>query len=258
MAARSTWTQSQLTLVHGSGQESDSGPAGEENVIFSSRFLCVKLERVSSADPEVRSSLVSVDVLALCFDRRSRKVSLGVARRGWEPFQAQLALPGVLLGRGERLNVAAVRALTGKLGTRIDVVIGVGQVVTFDEPNRDPRGPTLSVAMWAVVGETAGSASWVGLDEVPSLAFDHNRIVRDCRSVLARELWRDPVFSRALTGRRFPTADAVDITGSLTGRAPDRGNLNRTLRSLPGLARTEERISARSTGRPSAVWEWAE
>jgi ADP-ribose pyrophosphatase YjhB (NUDIX family) len=202
--------------------------------------------------------LVSVDVLALWFDRRSRKVTLGIARREWAPFQGDMALPGVLLGRGERLKAAAVRALTGKLGTRIDDVSAVGQIVTFDEPNRDPRGPTLSVAMWAVLGEAEDQAGWVGLDEVPSLAFDHNRIVQDCRSILARELWRDPVFSRALTGQRFPTADAVDITGSLTGRMPDRGNLNRTLRALPGLTRTEERVSARLTGRPSAVWEWAE
>jgi len=28
------------------------------------------------------------------------------------------------------------------------------------------------------------------------------------------------------------------------------------LRSLPGLHRTEERVAARATGRPAAVWEW--
>ena len=64
------------------------------------------------------------------------------------------------------------------------------------------------------------------------------------------------MFSRGLTGDRFPTADAVDITASLTGSPPDRGNLNRTLRSVPGLHRTEERVAARATGRPAAVWEW--
>ena len=159
------------------------------------------------------------------------------------------------------MQTAAIRALTGKLGARADNISGVGQIVTFDEPNRDPRGPTLSVAMWAVVdtvaeATVADTATWTTLDDVPALAFDHNRIVQDCRSELVRALWRDPVFSRALTGRRFPTADAVDITGSLTGRVPDRGNLNRTLKTVPGLSRTEERVAARATGRPAAVWEW--
>ena len=99
--------------------------------------------------PQLRSSLVSVDVLALRFSRAARQLELGVAARLWEPFKDQLALPGVLLGDGERLREAALRALTGKLGVADSDVRGVGQVVTFDEPTRDPRGPTLSVAMWA-------------------------------------------------------------------------------------------------------------
>jgi 8-oxo-dGTP diphosphatase len=205
---------------------------------------------------EVRSSLVSVDVLALHFDRTARRVVLGIAARVTDPFRGQLALPGVLLGLGERLHDAALRALTGKLGVPSDVVSGIGQLVTFDKPNRDPRGPTLSIAMWAAVTERVDTAVWTSLDRLPELAFDHQRIVEDCRVLLAGALWRDPALSRALTGRRFPTADALDITATLVGRAPDRGNLNRTLRAIPGLHRTEERVAARSTGRPAAVWEW--
>lgn len=199
--------------------------------------------------------MVSVDVVALRFSRAERRLELGIAARAWDPFRDRLALPGVLLGDGERLRDAAVRALTGKLGVPESDIHAVGQVVTFDEPNRDPRGPTLSVAMWATVNST-GTANWVGVDQLPDLAFDHNRIVRDCLTILAGELWRDPLFSRGLTGERFPTADAVDITASLTGAPPDRGNLNRTLRSVAGLHRTEERVAARATGRPAAVWEW--
>ena len=197
---------------------------------------------------------MSVDVLALHFDRTARRVELGIAARATDPFRDQLALPGVLLGLGERLHDAALRALTGKLGVSADAVSGIGQLVTFDKPNRDPRGPTLSIAMWAAVTERVDTAVWTPLDRLPDLAFDHQRIVEDCRVLLAGALWRDPVLSRALTGRRFPTADALDITATLVGRAPDRGNLNRTLRAIPGLHRTEERVAARSTGRPAAVW----
>jgi 8-oxo-dGTP diphosphatase len=208
------------------------------------------------ADPAIRSSLVSVDVLALHFRRTARRIELGIAARAQDPFRGQLALPGVLLGLGERLHDAALRALTGKLGVPPDAVSGIGQLVTFDKPNRDPRGPTLSVAMWAGVTRPVESAVWTPLDQLPELAFDHQRIVQDCRALLSGALWRDPLLSKALTGQRFPTADALDITASLTGRAPDRGNLNRTLKAVPGLHRTEERVAARSTGRPAAVWEW--
>ena len=199
---------------------------------------------------------MSVDVLALRFDRTTRRVELGISKRAQDPFSGRLALPGVLLGLGERLQDAAIRALTDKLGVPSGAVRGIGQLVTFDKPNRDPRGPTLSVAMWAGVDDGAGAGEWARLDQLPDLAFDHQRIVADCQVLLAGALWRDAAFSRSLTGLRFPTADAVDITASLVGRAPDRGNLNRTLRSVPSLHRTEERVAARSTGRPAAVWEW--
>ena len=199
---------------------------------------------------------MSVDVLALRFDRTTRRIELGIAARAQDPFRGQLALPGVLLGLGERLHDAALRALTGKLGVAPDAVSGIGQLVTFDKPNRDPRGPTLSIAMWAGITQPAESAVWTPFDRLPELAFDHQRIVEDSRELLAGALWRDTSLSRALTGRRFPTADALDITATLTGRAPDRGNLNRTLKAVHGLHRTEERVAARSTGRPAAVWEW--
>lgn len=197
-----------------------------------------------------------MDVLALHFDRSTRQINLGIATRAQDPFQGQLALPGVLLGLGERLQDAAHRALTGKLGVPPESVSGIGQLVTFDRPNRDPRGPTLSIAMWAGVTQPAEAAVWTPLDHLPKLAFDHQRIVRDCRVLLSEALWRNTALSRALTGGRFPTADALDITASLVGRSPDRGNLNRTLRAVPGLHRTDERVAARSTGRPAAVWEW--
>lgn len=206
-----------------------------------------------------QTSYVSVDVLALRFDRPSRTVRLAVHQRPNEPYAGSWALPGVLLLRGERLQDAGVRALS-KIDLPASARRAQGQLVTFDEPNRDPRGPTLSVALWTVVesGSTPGSAEWVELDRLPPLAFDHERIVADCRPRLSDLLWRDAEFSRALTGEVFTAADALAVATSLTGSSPDRGNLNRTLAALPGLQRTQERrLSSAGTGRPGVVWTWS-
>jgi ADP-ribose pyrophosphatase YjhB (NUDIX family) len=165
----------------------------------------------------------------------------------------------VLLSLGERLVEAARRAVVGKLGVPERSVLACGQLATFDEPNRDPRGPTLSLAMWAVVTpdtDAGPGTCWVNLERVPELPFDHNRIVADSRPVLSRLLWRDVAFTRALTGDRFPVGDAVEIQASLDGRAPDRGNLNRLLRGIAQLSRTDERRLVHGTGRPSTVWQW--
>ncbi|MTD15395.1 NUDIX hydrolase [Nakamurella sp. YIM 132087] len=201
------------------------------------------------------SSLVSVDVLALRYLADDEVPLLGVVARSQPPFRGRLALPGVLLGRGERLREAGSRALTGKLGTPAAAIRGMGQLLTFDEPLRDPRGPTLSVALWAVVAAAAPEVEFAPLDRVPELAFDHDGIVRDCRPALGDLLWRETTFTRALLGERFTLARAVTATAALQGGRPDPANLNRLLRRSEWLERDEsERVS--TGGRPAAWWTW--
>jgi 8-oxo-dGTP diphosphatase len=210
--------------------------------------------------PMIESTLVSVDVLALRFDPTSRAVLLGIAPRALEPFAGDLALPGVLLGKGERLRDAARRAVTGKLGVPGEAITASGQLATFDEPSRDPRGPTLSIALWATVdpGRLAeGGPTWTPLAEVPPLAFDHDRIVRDCRPMFADRLWRDVAFTAGLLGREFTTAQALDVTESLTGDRPYPANLGRIMERVPGLERTAQHAAALPKGgRPPSVWRW--
>ncbi|MFC9963348.1 NUDIX hydrolase [Nocardia ignorata] len=202
----------------------------------------------------MEQSVVSIDVVTLRCWEGDTGVRVGIAAREFEPFTGQLALPGVLLGRGERLVEAARRAVLGKLGVPDTAIVAVGQLRTFDEPHRDPRGPTLAIAMWAVVAEHEGPAEWVGFDEVPPLAFDHNHIIETTRPALAALLWKDPTFTRALAGAEFPATRAVDLTTALHGTRPDPANLNRTLATIPGLHRTGERRRVRATGRPAVVW----
>ncbi|MBB5802251.1 8-oxo-dGTP diphosphatase [Saccharothrix ecbatanensis] len=208
----------------------------------------------------IESTLVSVDVLALRFDPNARTVLLGVAPRALEPFAGALALPGVLLGRGERLRDAARRAVTGKLGVPEEAISASGQLATFDEPSRDPRGPTLSIALWSTIDATrltGAGPTWTQLDDVPPLAFDHDRIVRDCRPMLADRLWRDTTFTAGLLGREFTTAQALDLTESLTGDRPYPANLGRTMERVPGLERTAQHAAALPKGgRPPSVWRW--
>ncbi|TQC49419.1 NUDIX hydrolase [Rhodococcus sp. WS4] len=212
----------------------------------------------------MEQSSVSVDVVALRFGNpEPGSLRYGVAPRRWEPYTGQTALPGVLLGAGERLETAARRAVTTKLGLPDDAILAAGQLAVFDEPSRDPRGPTLSIAMWAVITpddittDPAAATLWRGFDEGGDLAFDHDRIVAAARRILATSLlWRNTTFTRALLGAEFPATHAVAVTTALAGSRPDQGNLNRTLKAIPGLERTDERVRVQATGRPAVVWRW--
>ena len=207
----------------------------------------------------IESSAVSVDVVALWWPADRAAPLLGLTRRAAPPFEGEWALPGVLLGRGERLSEAAVRAVRTKLGVE---VTGVGQLRTFDEPLRDPRGPTLSIAQWAVVApndpgeDRPDQVRWESADELPSLAFDHNRIVTEVLPDLAGKLWQDETLTRALLGDRFTLGRAVAASAALTGQKPDPANLHRQLRKDERLRRDDDATPARTGGRPAAWWTW--
>jgi 8-oxo-dGTP diphosphatase len=201
-------------------------------------------------------SIVCVDVVALTYDRAARRVLVGTHRRTAAPYRGKQALPGVVVHSGERLRDAAGRALEklgiGSAGT------GLGQLRTFDEPSRDPRGPSLSIAMWVALPDSTvlpkDPALWEPIDAVPPLVFDHNEIVDDARAILAERLWRDTDFTRNLTGPEFTATDAVAITEQLSGAPPHRANLNRE------LAHTADLVEAGTApgigGRPPKLWRW--
>lgn len=202
------------------------------------------------------TSAVSVDAVVLRAGETGAEVL--IHRRGADPFQGHWALPGVLLGPAERITAAATRAVA-KAGASADDVTGTGQLVVFDEPHRDPRGPTLSITAWVTIDPEFApadpdNARWTPWDEAPALAFDHSRILSDVRPVLAAKLWSDLLFTAALTGPQFTVRTALALTESLTGAPVDRGNLNRTLKRV--ALRQPDAVYSGSDGRPGSLWRW--
>lgn len=216
---------------------------------------------------EFSQSLVSVDVVPVWV--KGGQVMLGLGIRQLEPFKGVLALPGVLMGH-ERSLEAALRALKSKVGIERPRLLREAGV--FDSPERDPRGPTLSLAKVAILdpaeaetARTAGNLSCVPLHEVASdplepredaLPFDHDRIVQHARKHLARELWVDEEITRSLMGERFTTREAVAVHRDITGDVSlHPSNIRRRLIALEGLEDSEEVVSE-GQGRPSTAWQW--
>lgn len=197
-------------------------------------------------------TVVSVDVLLLRYDRPAGRVLLHLDRRALDPYAGRLALPGVAARTGERLASAADRACRKVDGTPR----ALGQLRTFDEPSRDPRGASLSIAMWAVLAPDEPASGAVPITDVPPLPFDHDTIVATCRPMLAALLWRDVTFTRALTGDVFTSTDAVALARELTGRDPHRANLNREVGAVPGLV--ADGTAPTSGGRPPKQWRWTD
>lgn len=126
---------------------------------------------------------VTVDIVLFSFNRGELHVLL--IKRNREPFKDHWALPGGFVNKNEKLEDAAARELFEETGLK---GIYLEQLYTFGDPGRDPRGWTISVAYFAIVstdlsnkihaGDDAADAAWFDVYRLPSLAFDHERIIR--------------------------------------------------------------------------------
>jgi 8-oxo-dGTP diphosphatase len=95
------------------------------------------------------------------------------------------ALPGGFVDYGETVESAALREAEEETGLRVVLTRLLG---VYSDPDRDPRGHTMSVVFSAVTsepdalkaGDDAGKAEFFPLDALPEpLAFDHGRIIGD-------------------------------------------------------------------------------
>jgi 8-oxo-dGTP diphosphatase len=129
---------------------------------------------------------VTVDVVVLTREPDPRVLLI---RRKNEPFAGRWALPGGFVDMEETLGAAARRELREETGLEVDEI---EQLHTFGDPCRDPRGRTISVVYFARVpmpvppiraADDAAEVGWHSLDQLPPLAFDHDRILAMARQL---------------------------------------------------------------------------
>jgi 8-oxo-dGTP diphosphatase len=138
---------------------------------------------------------VTVDCVIFGFDGASLQVLL--IERGAEPFKGCWAFPGGFLNMDESAAQGAMRELeeeTGLTGAYME------QFHTYSAPDRDPRERVITIAHYALVrtsevrpGDDASRARWFSLNEVPPLAFDHARILKDALTRLRERIHFHPV-----------------------------------------------------------------
>lgn len=117
---------------------------------------------------------------------RETKPKVLLIERGNEPFKGCWAFPGGFMEMNETLAECAIRELeeeTGLVANTEDIV----SIGTFSKVDRDPRGRTISQAFLTLVEapievkaqDDAAKAKWWPLNELPTLAFDHEEIMKN-------------------------------------------------------------------------------
>lgn len=126
---------------------------------------------------------VTADCIVITTDATPKVLLI---QRANEPYKGCWAFPGGFMEMDETLEECAIRELKEETGLIVmnDDIIPIG---TFSKVDRDPRGRTISQAFLTFVDEPinviaqddAANAKWWSLDELPTLAFDHDEIMKN-------------------------------------------------------------------------------
>ncbi len=113
--------------------------------------------------------------------------------RGDDPYMGMKALPGGHINLGlETTEEAGARELNEETGliVRLEDLTCLG---SYSAPKRDPRGHYVTHVYYTrkfdgilQAGDDARDAGWYSLNDLPELAFDHGKILRDYLEVRGR------------------------------------------------------------------------
>lgn len=186
---------------------------------------------------------VTTDCVIFGFDGERLQVLL--VERGIEPYKGKWAFPGGFLKMDETAEEGALRELREETGLERAYI---QQFHTFSDPHRDPRERVITIAYYALVkiqeahgGDDAASARWFPLSEIPSLAFDHDYILRMATQRLREEIHFQPVGFELLP-EKFTLKELQALYEAILGISFDRRNFAKKMMHLEILTELDETI----------------
>jgi len=202
--------------------------------------------------PKARPEL-TVDIVV--FTVKGDKLVVLLTKRTEEPFAEKFALPGGYVWQGETTKQAVERILDTKVG---DADVFFEQLYTFDNPDRDPRGPVVSVAYFALMPETIlredmrPNVVVEPVDSLRDLAFDHREILIKATQRLRNKLLYSNV-AYSLLPDFFTLTQLQEVYEAIIGSSFDKRNFRKKILSLD-LLRTTDKKTVRSSHRPASLY----
>lgn len=170
------------------------------------------------------------------------------------PFEGRFELPGGLLRPAEepeeRLE-AKLREMVGKEGIFFD------QFGVFAGADRDPRERTVSIAYAALVNEEEVETidRWHKARDLPTMAFDHEAIVRAAEAFLQEHL--DTVIVRQFMPELFPLNDLQEAYEVIEQKEYDNRNFRRKM-LREGVVEETDKKQEGVPHRPATLYRFAD
>lgn len=199
---------------------------------------------------------VTTDVVL--FTLRDSRLQLLLIRRGDEPFKGHWALPGGFLQIDEDLEQGALRELeeeTGVSGVYLE------QLRTYGRPGRDPRERVISVGYYALApsdrlrikaASDAVATDWFSIGDLPTLAFDHDEIIRTAHERLVAKLDYSTIAFQFMP-QCFTLSELQDVYEILLDAELDKRNFRKWALALEQIEETGEQ-RRRGSHRPARLY----
>lgn len=160
-----------------------------------------------------------------------------LTKRADEPFKGDWALPGGYCAQGQTTLEALGAIAKRKVGIDIDTQLSyIEQLYTFDTVARDPRGHAVSVTYMGCGRsiEAAGGeqhTAWYSVDHLPTLAYDHEEIIKYARERLAAKLTYTNA-AMGLLAPKFTLSHLQTAYEAVMGRELDKRNFRKKFLGL--------------------------
>ena len=183
-----------------------------------------------------------------------------MVKRAIEPFKGHWSLPGgyVDLDKDTNVEATALRKLKDKTGVAPNYL---EQLKVFSGKERDPRGYSVSLVFYALIGfqdasshiNTVHEANWLPVSELSqfSLAYDHATMVADAFERLQQKALYSLVPVYCLS-ELFTISDLKQVTEAIIQKPLQRKSLIRRIEASGMFEEVEEK---QATGkRPAQLY----
>jgi 8-oxo-dGTP diphosphatase len=204
---------------------------------------------------------LAVDAIVFGYSKQDG-VSVLLIQRKYEPFKNSWAIPGGFVLEEESLEQAVRRELVEETGISVHYL---EQLYTFGDPDRDPRQRIISVAYMGLVKTSqyqdlkastdAANAAWFSIRKLPSLAFDHKKLLEVAADRLRSKIRYQPI-GFELLDKKFPFSDLEKLYIALLDRDINRRNFSKKVLSFGILEDTGELARTEGKGRPSKMYRF--
>lgn len=200
--------------------------------------LITDMEQMVANYPKVA---LTVDCVIFGFEDNKLKVLL--IRSDIDKYRDKWSLLGDFAREDESLEEAAYRVLRQRTG--MDNVF-LDQVHTFSDPDRHPGGRVITVAYCSLLNIrhhqlriTDNELHWHTVNDLESMAFDHQEILRKCYTWLQKRIQEHPLGFNLLP-EKFSLRELQNLYEAILNIELDRRNFRKKFFSMDFLIDTGE------------------